>query len=236
MNKTQTIPEHLQRQQPANISSPVRPSRLNRTRASTDDTITDEDRVASSPPPIPPDILRSETEGPAPDSPSKRPDTQSRRLGSLGGRSSSQAPLPQSPLKLSTTYLDSRAQLRDSQTPPPALPPQSQPTPSKIRRLGGIGRGSSQMQPSMNRWSSQALPILQEELDRSTPGLRNTDETAQRPAAESRQTRAMKRKASEEREPSPRETSVERADRKRRELKDNLNEKPKATTKKKRRF
>lgn len=118
------------------------------------------------------------------------------------------------------------------------LPPQtqSQASPSRKRRLGGIGRGSSQMQPSLSRWSSQAPPILEEDQQDSTNldlGLTSTARESRENMTEVRQTRA-KRKASEEREPTPEETSADRADRKRQELKQN--EKSKATVKRKRRF
>jgi hypothetical protein len=241
--QTQTIPEQLQRQMPANISSPVRSSRRVQRHVSVNDDSTDDGRVTSSPPPP---VLRNlrlgQTETPAPDSPSKRSNTQTRRIGAIGGRSSSQALPPSSPPKPPADIeighgLRSRTTL--SPTPSSMLPPQSQASPSKRRRLGGIGRGSSQVQyaqPSLSRWSSQAPPILEEEQD-------NTDPTSRAPSAaredgenstEGRQTRANKRKASEERESAPRETSEERADRKRQELKQS--EKSKAPAKKKRRF
>jgi hypothetical protein len=77
---------------PANISSPVRSARRLQRHVSANDDSTDDGRVASSPPPP---ILRNfrigQTETPASDSPSTRSNTQTRRLGAIGGRSSSQA-------------------------------------------------------------------------------------------------------------------------------------------------
>ncbi|CAD0031300.1 unnamed protein product, partial [Aureobasidium pullulans] len=247
--QTQTIPEQIQRQMPADISSPVRSSRRKRMIASAHDESTDDGRVTSSPPPIPGNRRLGQTETPAPDSPSKRSNTQTRRIGAIGGRSSSQAlppSLPPSspPKPPNEDDADRGLRSRVSPTPSSMLPPPSQMTPSRRRRLGGIGRGSSQMQPSqpsLNRWSSQAqvLPSLEEEQHRDnelTIGLDSISRENGEGKAEVRQTRSTKRKASEEREPSPRETSVERADRKRNELKQNLNEKPKAPAKRKRRF
>lgn len=236
MSKTQTIPDQLQRQRPADISSPVRSSRLMQIAALADDASADDGRVASSPPPVPRNLARLEAETPAPDSPSKRFNTQTRRLGAIGGRSSSQIPLPSSPPKpIANT------QGREmSPTPPPVLPSQSQVTPTRRRRLGGIGRGSSQVQPTqLDRWSSQALPALEEESQQIEQPAQNLAASFRLPTGDiagARETRASKRKASEEREASPRETSVERADRKRQELKQNLNEKIKAPVKRKRRF
>ena len=210
---------------------------------SANDDSTDDGRVTSSPPPILRDIRLGQTEMFAPDSPSKSSNTQSRRIGAIGGRSSSQALPPSSPPKPPTNIepghgLRSRTTL--SPTPTSMLPPQSQASPSRRRKLGGIGRGSSQMQysqPALSRWSSQAPPILEEDQQDDadmTSGLASTAQESRENTTEGRQTRATKRKASEEREPTPRETSAERADRKRQELKQN--EKSKAPTKKKRRF
>jgi hypothetical protein len=229
---------------PANISSPVRSSRRVQRHASVNDDSTDDGRVTSSPPPP---ILRNlrlgQTETPVPDSPSKRSDTQTRRIGAIGGRSSSQALPPSSPPKPPADIeighgLRSRTTL--SPTPSSMLPPQSQASPSKRRRLGGIGRGSSQVQysqPSLSRWSSQAPPILEEDQQDNTDLASRLPSTAREDlenSIEGRQTRATKRKASEERESAPRETSEERANRKRQELKQS--EKSKAPAKKKRRF
>ncbi|KAI4724463.1 XLF-domain-containing protein [Aureobasidium sp. EXF-10728] len=241
--QTQTIPEQLQRQMPANISSPVRSSRRIQRHISANDDSTDDGRIASSPPPPP--ALRNfrlgQTETPAPDSPSKSSNTQTRRIGAIGGRSSSQALPPSSPPKppadVELDYgLRSRTML--SPTPSSMLPPQSQVSPSKRRRLGGIGRGSSQMQqsqPSLSRWSSQAPPVLDEDQNNADldSGLTSTARESREVTAEVRQTRA-KRKASEEKIPIPEETSAERANRKRQELKQS--EKSKAPLKKKRRF
>lgn len=217
--------------------------------ASAHDESTDDGRVTSSPPPIPGNRRLGQTETPAPDSPSKRSNTQTRRIGAIGGRSSSQAlppSLPPSspPKPPNEDDADRGLRSRVSPTPSSMLPPPSQMTPSRRRRLGGIGRGSSQMQPSqpsLNRWSSQAqvLPFLEEEQHRDNElniGLDSISRENGEGKAEVRQTRSTKRKASEEREPSPRGTSAERADRKRNELKQNLNEKPKAPAKRKRRF
>ncbi|KAK6003797.1 hypothetical protein QM012_009568 [Aureobasidium pullulans] len=239
----QTIPEQLQRQMPANISSPVRSSRHAQRHISANDDSTDDGRVTSSPP-LPP-ALRGfrlgQTETPAPDSPSKRSNTQARRIGAIGARSSSQALPPSSPPKPPANIendhgLRSGAML--SPTPSSMLPPQSQVSPSRRRRFGGIGRGSSQMhsQPSLGRWSSQGPPIPDEDQQNNTDldlGLTTTARESREGTVEVRQTRA-KRKASEEREPAPEETSADRADRKRQELKQN--EKSKAPVKRKRRF
>ncbi|KAG9608897.1 XLF-domain-containing protein, partial [Aureobasidium melanogenum] len=171
----QTIPEQLQRQMPANISSPVRSSRRAQRHISANDDSTDDGRVTSSPP-LPPALRNfrlGQTETPAPDSPSKRSNTQTRRIGAIGARSSSQALPASSPPKPPADIepdhgLRSRTML--SPTPSSMLPPQtqSQASPSRKRRLGGIGRGSSQMQPSLSRWSSQAPPILEEDQQDST--------------------------------------------------------------------
>ncbi|KAH0124035.1 XLF-domain-containing protein, partial [Aureobasidium melanogenum] len=171
----QTIPEQLQRQMPANISSPVRLSRRAQRHISANDDSTDDGRVTSSPP-LPPALRNfrlGQTETPAPDSPSKRSNTQTRRIGAIGARSSSQALPASSPPKPPADIepdhgLRSRTML--SPTPSSMLPPQtqSQASPSRKRRLGGIGRGSSQMQPSLSRWSSQAPPILEEDQQDST--------------------------------------------------------------------
>ncbi|KAH0001828.1 XLF-domain-containing protein, partial [Aureobasidium melanogenum] len=171
----QTIPEQLQRQMPANISSPVRLSRRAQRHISANDDSTDDGRVTSSPP-LPPALRNfrlGQTETPAPDSPSKRSNTQTRRIGAIGARSSSQALPASSPPKPPADIepdhgLRSRTML--SPTPSSMLPPQtqSQASPSRKRRLGGIGRGSSQMQPSLSRWSSQAPPILEEDQRDST--------------------------------------------------------------------
>ncbi|KAG9673602.1 XLF-domain-containing protein, partial [Aureobasidium melanogenum] len=171
----QTIPEQLQRQMPANISSPVRSSRRVRRHISANGDSTDDGRVTSSPP-LPPALRNfrlGQTETPAPDSPSKRSNTQTRRIGAIGARSSSQALPASSPPKPPADIepdhgLRSRTML--SPTPSSMLPPQtqSQASPSRKRRLGGIGRGSSQMQPSLSRWSSQAPPILEEDQQDST--------------------------------------------------------------------
>ncbi|KAI5235498.1 XLF-domain-containing protein [Aureobasidium subglaciale] len=246
--QTQTIPEQLQRQMPADISSPVRSARQKHKLKHANDDSTDDDQVTSSPPPMPINHRLGHVEPLVPSSPSKLSNTQARRLGAIGGRSSSQAlppSLPPSsppnpPAGAGTNHgLRSRTML--SPTPSSMLPPQSQVSPSRRRRLGEIGRGSSQMQqsqPSLNRWSSQAPCIMEEEQQASgldlDPG--SSARESREVTAEVRQTRATKRKASEEREPTPRETSEERADRKRKELKDNLNEKPKAPVKRKRRF
>ncbi|KAG9636436.1 XLF-domain-containing protein, partial [Aureobasidium melanogenum] len=173
--QTQTIPEQLQRQMPANISSPVRSSRRAQRHISANDDSTDDGRVTSSPP-LPPALRNfrlGQTETPAPDSPSKRSNTQTRRIGAIGARSSSQALPASSPPKPPADIepdhgLRSRTML--SPTPSSMLPPQtqSQASPSRKRRLGGIGRGSSQMQPSLSRWSSQAPPILEEDQQDST--------------------------------------------------------------------
>ncbi|KAH0403814.1 XLF-domain-containing protein, partial [Aureobasidium melanogenum] len=173
--QTQTIPEQLQRQMPANISSPVRSSRRAQRHISANDDSTDDGRVTSSPP-LPPALRNfrlGQTETPVPDSPSKRSNTQTRRIGAIGARSSSQALPASSPPKPPTEIepghgLRSRTML--SPTPSSMLPPQtqSQASPSRKRRLGGIGRGSSQMQPSLSRWSSQAPPILEEDQQDST--------------------------------------------------------------------
>lgn len=237
------IPEQLQRQMPANISSPVRPSRRGQRHTTANDDSTDDGRVTSSPP-LPPALRNfrlGQTETPAPDSPSKRSNTQTRRIGAIGARSSSQALPTSSPPKPHTDAemghgLRTRTML--SPTPSSMLPPQSQVSPSKRRRLGGIGRGSSQMQysqPSLGRWSSQGSPILEDQQDNIDMdlGLTSTARESREITAEVRQTRS-KRKASEEREPTPEETSAERADRKRQELKQN--EKSKAPVKRKRRF
>ncbi|KAH0259746.1 XLF-domain-containing protein, partial [Aureobasidium melanogenum] len=171
----QTIPEQLQRQMPANISSPVRSSRRAQRHISANDDSTDDGRVTSSPP-LPPALRNfrlGQTETPAPDSPSKRSNTQTRRIGAIGARSSSQALPASSPPKPPADIepdhgLRSRTML--SPTPSSMLPPQTQgqASPSRKRRLGGIGRGSSQMQPSLSRWSSQAPPILEEDQQDST--------------------------------------------------------------------
>lgn len=230
---------------PANISSPVRSGRRLQRHVSANDDSTDDGRVASSPPPILRNFRLGQTETPASDSPSTRSNTQTRRLGAIGGRSSSQALPPSSPPKPPADIelghgLRSRTTL--SPTPTSMLPPPSQASPSRRRRLGGIGRGSSQMQhsqPSLSRWSSQAPPILEEDhqddldLDLAS-GLASTAQESRENTTEGRQTRATKRKASEEKEPTPRETSAERADRKRQELKQS--EKSRAPAKKKRRF
>lgn len=228
---------------PANISSPVRSGRRLQRHVSANDDSTDDGRVASSPPPIVRNFRLGQTETPASDSPSTRSNTQTRRLGAIGGRSSSQALPPSSPPKPPADIelghgLRSRTTL--SPTPTSMLPPPSQASPSRRRRLGGIGRGSSQMQhsqPSLSRWSSQAPPILEEDhqddLDLAS-GLASTAQESRENTTEGRQTRATKRKASEEKEPTPRETSAERADRKRQELKQS--EKSRAPAKKKRRF
>jgi hypothetical protein len=196
--------------------------------------------VTSSPPPVPRSLLRDQTERPLSSSPSRRSNTQTRRIGAIGGRSSSQIPLPSSPPRAADSVVMDhglRTGTSISPTPPSMPPPQSQMTPSRKRRLGEIGRGSSQMQPSLNRWSSQALPVLgeEEEAQRShrfeLPSLENAEDVT-----EARRTRANKRKPSEEKEPGPRETSVERADRKRQELKQTLDAKPKGPVKRKRRF
>ncbi|KAH0369322.1 XLF-domain-containing protein, partial [Aureobasidium melanogenum] len=168
--QTQTIPEQLQRQMPANISSPVRSSRRAQRHISANDDSTDDGRVTSSPP-LPPALRNfrlGQTETPAPDSPSKRSNTsntQARRIGAIGARSSSQA-LPASSPPKPTADIETDRGLRSrtmlSPTPSSMMPPQSQVSPRK-RRLGGIGRGSSQMQPSLSRWSSQAPPILEED-------------------------------------------------------------------------
>lgn len=92
-------------------------------------------------------------------------------------------------------------------------------------------------QPSLSRWSSQAAPILEEDQQDNidlTSRIASTAHESREDATEGRQTRATKRKASEEKESMPRETSAERANRKRQELKQN--EKSKAPAKKKRRF
>ncbi|KAG9946778.1 XLF-domain-containing protein, partial [Aureobasidium melanogenum] len=102
--QTQTIPEQLQRQMPANISSPVRSSRRAQRHISANDDSTDDGRVTSSPP-LPPalgNFRLGQTETPAPDSPSKRSNTsntQTRRIGAIGARSSSQALPASSPPK-----------------------------------------------------------------------------------------------------------------------------------------
>ncbi|KEQ65752.1 XLF-domain-containing protein [Aureobasidium melanogenum CBS 110374] len=241
--QTQTIPEQLQRQMPANISSPVRSSRRAQRHISANDDSTDDGRVTSSPP-LPPalgNFRLGQTETPAPDSPSKRSNTsntQTRRIGAIGARSSSQALPASSPPK---PYADIetdrglRSRTMLSPTPSSMMPPQSQVSPRK-RRLGGIGRGSSQMQPSLSRWSSQAPPILEEDQqDNADLDLRltSTARESREDTVEVRKTRG-KRKASEERESTPEETSADRADRKRQELKQN--EKSKAPVKRKRRF
>ena len=229
---------------PANISSPVRSSRRTQRHISANDDSTDDCRVTSSPP-LPPALRNfrlGQTETPAPDSPSKHSNTQTRRIGAIGARSSSQAlptsspPKPPADIELDH---DLRSRTKLSPTPSSMLPPQSQTSPSRRRRLGGIGRGSSQMQhsqPSLSRWSSQAPPIPEEDRQDNTDldlGLTSTARESREDTAEVRQTRA-KRKASEKREPTPRETSADRADRKRQELKQN--EKSKAPVKRKRRF
>jgi hypothetical protein len=229
---------------PANISSPVRSSRRVQGHVPANDDSTDDGRINSSPPPP---ILRNfrlgQTETPAPDSPSTRSNTQTRRIGAIGGRSSSQALPPSSPPKPPVEIEvghDLRSRTTLSPTPAAMLPPESQVSPSKRRRFGGIGRGSSQMQysqPSLSRWSSQAPPKLEDDQqDDSGHAVRHssTAREGREDAAEGRQTRATKRKASEESEPAPRETSEERADRKRQELKQS--EKSQAPAKKKRRF
>lgn len=228
---------------PANISSPVRSSRRAQRHISANDDSTDDGRVTSSPP-LPPalgNFRLGQTETPAPDSPSKRSNTsntQTRRIGAIGARSSSQALPASSPPK---PYADIetdrglRSRTMLSPTPSSMMPPQSQVSPRK-RRLGGIGRGSSQMQPSLSRWSSQAPPILEEDQqDNADLDLRltSTARESREDTVEIRQTRG-KRKASEERESKPEETSADRADRKRQELKQN--EKSKAPVKRKRRF
>lgn len=229
---------------PANISSPVRPSRRGQRHISANDDSTDDGRVTSSPP-LPPALRNSrlgQTETPAPDSPSKRSNTQTRRIGAIGARSSSQAlPTSSPPKPPADVDIDHGLRTRTMLSPTPSsmLPPQSQMSPSKRRRLGGIGRGSSQMQysqPSLSRWSSQAPPILEEDQQNNTDldlGSTSTARESREVTAEVRQTRS-KRKASEEREPTPEETSADRADRKRQELKQN--EKPKAPWKRRRRF
>lgn len=210
---------------------------------SANDDSTDDGRVTSSPPPILRNFRFGQTETPASDSPSKRSSTQTRRIGAIGARSSSQALPPSSPPKPASDIelghgLRSRTTL--SPTPFSMLPPQSQVSPSRRRRLGGIGRGSSQMQysqPSLSRWSSQAPTISEEEQQNNidlASGLASTVHESREATTEGRQTRATKRKASEEKEPVPRETSAERAGRKRQELKQS--EKSKAPVKKKRRF
>ncbi|KAI5199305.1 XLF-domain-containing protein [Aureobasidium subglaciale] len=246
--QTQTIPEQLQRQMPADISSPVRSARRKQIFNHANDDSTDDGQVTSSPPPIPLNLRPRHMESLVPSSPSRLSNTQARRLGAIGGRSSSQAlppslPLSSPPKPPAEVDLDHglRSRTMLSPTPSSMLPPQSQVSPSRRRRLGGIGRGSSQIQqsqPSLNRWSSQAPPIVEEEQQTSEldldPGYMARE--SREATAEVRRTRATKRKASEEREPTPRETSEERADRKRKELKENLNEKPKAPAKRKRRF
>lgn len=228
---------------PANISSPVRSFRRVQRHVSADDGSTDDGRVTSSPPPVLRNFRLGQTETPAPDSPSKSSSTQTRRIGAIGARSSSQALPPSSPPK-PLTDIDfghgTRSRTTLSPTPSSMLPPQSQVSPSRRRRLGGVGRGSSQMQysqPSLSRWSSQAPPISEEDQEDNidpASGLASLTRESREATIEGRQTRATKRKASKERETTPRETSAERADRKRQELK--YNEKSKAPAKKKRRF
>jgi len=150
-------------------------------------------------------------------------------LGSLGGKSKvSVTPEPTTgrderqakPItKLGTLGGRTQAHLEREQTPPPSKRAQNAsvtPSPNKHKRLGVVGGKSIDSQTSS--YQPSAL----------------TEDATPEPARQASPPRARRREI--EATTAPRETSQERADRKRDQLKRDLEEKAKAPAKKKRRF
>ncbi|KAK5110636.1 hypothetical protein LTR62_005676 [Meristemomyces frigidus] len=136
------------------------------------------------------------------------------RLGNIGGKSNTPA---------------SRREGSASKTSPsPQNPPSSTATPARKHGLGTIGG----RKPTTTTTHSSVNPSAPFRLSPATPAVEPATKTAQL----ERMSRTTGRSPVEEAAPSPRETSQERADRKRSELKRQLEEKAKAPLKKKRKF
>lgn len=174
-----------------------------------------------------------------------------RRLGAIGGRSqrssqavASQSSICEAPIGSTEDDIGYGSRNRTSETPPPTSIPSSTLVSPAKRRLGAIGG---------RRSSSQSTQLSTQRLPSPTPtpseGGRKTDTKHHQPSQttynkqsqlgtvdEAGRSRAEKSEENVVEQSRPRETSEERANRKREQLKRQLEAQAKARSKKKRRF
>lgn len=174
-----------------------------------------------------------------------------KRLGAIGGRSqrssqpaASQSHVHETPISSTEHGPGYGRRTKDSNTPPPAsIPPSTLVSPAK-RRLGAIGgrRGSSQLTQLSTQRQPSPTPTPSEgdkKIDGIHPHplqMRRDRQDQSNMNEEPVRSRVEKYEANSVEPPQPRETSEERANQKRGELKRQLEAQAKAPTKKKRKF
>lgn len=189
------------------------------------------------------------------------PRQQPRKLGAIGRSMPAPAPAPRMPIKSKslipqatpngkhTIVDDEETASEDEENPPPAKSPSpptpASPAPSKAKKggLGKIGGKAKETTPPSTKAAVEEKTTLDHKPKhklgvighKATTPAPKADEAKSHDAEETRG-RGAEVSKEEEREQEPRETSKERADRKREELKRALEEKARAPVKKKRKF
>jgi hypothetical protein len=233
------IPDSFPSSQPAAAASPVNPKKFSRIGGKkaapkpeplpqVDDDQTTEEEPS---PPRKASPVEKKNEPQAPQIAAVRP---KKTLGKIGGKK--EAPSPPEPEPDSETEPEVEAS-----TPPVVSPPKEVAKPEK-GKLGQIGGKKKQTEPSPEaaepEASTAAAPSAKRKLGQIGQGHKvERQESPKKPEEGNNESRGRASvKPEKTATPEPRETSLERADKKRERLRRELEEKAKAPVKKKRKF
>jgi hypothetical protein len=232
------IPDSFPSSQPAAAASPVKPKKFGRIGGK---------KAAPKPEPLPQVDDQTTEEEPSPRRASpveKKNESQAsqiaavrpkKTLGQIGGKK--EAPPQPEP----APEPDSETESEVEASPPPVVSPPKEVAKTKKGKLGQIGGKKKQTEPvpepAETEASTAAAPSAKRKLGQIGHGHKvERQESPQKPEERNESRGRASVKPEKTATPEPRETSLERADKKRERLRRELEEKAKAPVKKKRKF